>query len=586
MAPPPDDLTLPQFILDAQHPLRQLRTDKVNKAPWLIEDETGKNYTLEEVRARTFGLANAVAKRWGIGDDDVVCVYSPNNIDYPTVIWAIHRLGAIASCANPAYTESELQHQIDAVKASLLIVHPACLHIGLAAARASGLSANRVVLMAPPSSSPTASKMVQPTVEELVQEGLSLPLPPAFVEKKLTPGENQRKIAFLSFSSGTTGKPKAVAIPHYSVIANVLQFASFNRNNDPTISWDDARFRPGDVATAVLPFFHIYGLVINLHVSLFCGLSLVVFSKFSWIDFLKSIVRYKITHLFIVPPQVVLFAKHPETKKYDLSSLRYCMAGAAPLSPELTEQFRKVIPKCFVGQGYGMTETATVVTMPPIEQRHGGTLGSAGQLVSGTEAKVVKSDGTLAKYGEMGELFIRGPQGRFNRYFNNPAANAETFVDGWVRTGDEVYFHENGDMFIVDRLKELIKCRGFQVAPAELEGHLLDHPDVSDVCVVGVQDDYSGEVPLAFVVLTATAASRAGKASKQAEEIKVSIRKHVSDLKVRYKWLDGGVEFVDIIPKNPSGKLLRRFLREKAKEIRARRGPSHEAVASKVRARL
>ncbi|KAG8960122.1 hypothetical protein FRC05_007047 [Tulasnella sp. 425] len=468
-APPPDDLTLPQFMLDSQHPLRQTRTGDKNKAPWLIEDETGKTYSFEEVRARTFGLANAVAKRWGIGDDDVVCLYSPNNIDYPTVIWAVHRLGAIASCANPAYTESELQYQIDAAKATLLIVHPTCLQVGLAAARASGLSADRVILMAPPTSSPTNSNMALPTVEELVQEGLRLPLPPAFVEKRLTPGESQRKIAFLSFSSGTTGKPK---------------------------------------------------------------LSIVVFSKFSWIDFLKSIVRYKTTHLFIVPPQAVLFAK------------------------------------------------------PPIEQRHGGTLGSAGQLISGTEAKVVKSDGTLADYGEMGELFIRGPQGRFNRYLNNPAANAETFVDGWVRTGDEVYFHENGDLFIVDRLKELIKCRGFQVAPAELEGHLLDHPDVSDVCVVGVQDEYSGEIPLAFVVLTADAASKAGKASKEAEAIKASIRKHVSDVKVRYKWLDGGVEFVDAIPKNPSGKLLRRFLREKAKEIRARIGPSHEAVASKVRAKL
>ncbi|KAG9018596.1 hypothetical protein FRB90_011264 [Tulasnella sp. 427] len=477
MAPPPDDLTIPQFILDSQHPLRQLRTGNTNKAPWLIEDETGKNYTFEEVHARTFGLANAVAKRWGIGDDDVVCVYSPNNIDYPTVIWAVHRLGAIASCANPAYTESELQHQVDAVKATLLVVHPACLQIGLAAARASGLSANRVVLIAPPASSPTASNMALPTVEDLVQEGLALPLPPAFVEKRLAPGENQRKIAFLSFSSGTTGKPK---------------------------------------------------------------LSLVIFSKFNWIDFLKSIVRYKITHLFIVPPQVVLFAK------------------------------------------------------PPIEQRLGGTLGSAGQLISGTEAKVIKQDGSFAKYGEMGELYIRGPQGRFNRYFNNPTANAETFVDGWVRTGDEVYFHENGDMFIVDRLKASCECffgikskaYGFQVAPAELEGHLLDHPDVTDVCVVGVQDDYSGEVPLAFVVLEGGAAAKAGKASKEAEAVKASIRKHVSDVKVRYKWLDGGVEFVDVIPKNPSGKLLRRFLRDRAKEIRAQRGPSHEAVASKVRAKL
>ncbi|KAG8908414.1 hypothetical protein FRB99_006619 [Tulasnella sp. 403] len=443
LAPPPDDLTLPQFILDTEHPLRQIRSGKVNNRPWLIEDETGKSYSFEELRARTFGLANALAKRWAV--------------DYPTTIWATHRIGAIASCANPAYTESELQHQLQVVKASLLIVHPASLTTGLAAARASGLSAHRVVLMtAHPS--PTESSLVLPTVDELVQEGLASP--PAFKEKRLERFENQKKIAFLSFSSGTTGKPK---------------------------------------------------------------LSLVVFSRFSWIDFLRSIVKYKITHLFVVPPMVVLFAK------------------------------------------------------PPTWQRKAGTPGSAGQLISGTEAKVVKPDGSLAKYGEMGELYVRGPQGRFNRYLDNPAANAETFVDGWVRTGDEVMFHENGDMFIIDRLKELIKCRGFQVAPAELEGHLLDHSDVLDACVVGVPDDFAGEVPLAFIVLSRVAAERVAKDPSSAAHIKNAIRKHVSDVKVRYKWLEGGVEFVEAIPKNPSGKLLRRFLRDKAKEIVKARSPAVKA---------
>ncbi|KAG9005382.1 hypothetical protein FRB95_004687 [Tulasnella sp. JGI-2019a] len=229
-----------------------------------------------------------------------------------------------------------------------------------------------------------------------------------------------------------------------------------------------------------------------------------------------------------------------------------------------------------------MTETSTVITMPPVSQREAGTIGSAGQLVAGTEAKVVRADGSLARIGEEGELYIRGPQCHYNRYFNNDAANAETFVDGWVRTGDEVLFRENGDMFIIDRLKELIKCRGFQVAPAELEGHLLDHPDVADACVVGVADDYSGEVPLAFVALAPHASAKWTGDSKQREFVKASIKKHVSDTKVRYKWLDGGVEFIDIIPKNPSGKLLRRFLRDRANELRKARPATVEGAKAKL----
>jgi len=180
----------------------------------------------------------------------------------------------------------------------------------------------------------------------------------------------------------------------------------------------------------------------------------------------------------------------------------------------------------------------------------------------------------------MGELYVRGPQGQFNRYLNNPQANAETFVDGWIRTGDEVLFEKNGDMFIIDRLKELIKCRGYQVAPAELEGHLLDHPDVNDVGVVGVPDDFAGEIPLAFVSLAPGALRKLAKNPQEADAIKKSIMKHVSDVKIRYKWLDGGVEFIDVVPKNPSGKLLRRFLREKAKDIlKARTDNGPEAKA-------
>jgi len=221
-----------------------------------------------------------------------------------------------------------------------------------------------------------------------------------------------------------------------------------------------------------------------------------------------------------------------------------------------------------------MTETCTTVTMTPLSQRLG-TPGSVGHFLPGIRAKVVKSDGTLAGYDEAGELVATGPNMTLG-YANNPQATKETFVDGWVHTGDEVLVRPNGDIFVVDRLKEIFKVRGFQVAPAELEGLLLDHPDVGDAGVIGIPDDFSGEVPLAFIVLNTDALARvsADKTGKEKERIRQTIIKFVKDNKVQYKWLAGGVEFVDTIPKNPSGKILRRFLREQAKELRGKRKPT------------
>ncbi|EJD03682.1 phenylacetyl-CoA ligase [Fomitiporia mediterranea MF3/22] len=560
--PIPADLTAAQFILDSYHPKRPIRPGNV---PWLIEDSTGRKVEYEEIRLRTHALANALHLRWGVGENDVVCVFSPNHVDYPVSMWAAHRLGATVSCANPSYTADELVHQLITTKAFVMVSHPDSLPTALAAARQAGLAADHIFLM---DELKAKTPIPYPTISDLVKEGLSQPT--SFKERRLAPGEGKTKLAFLSFSSGTTGKPKAVAIPHYAVIANVVQMAEYHKVNEDYTIWEKRRFRPGDIAVAVLPFFHIYGLVVNLHWLLFSGITIVVIPRFNFLDFLKSIDRYKIQHLLLVPPQVVLLCKHPAVKKYDLSHVRFCISGAAPLSRELTQQLIKVLPNAQIGQGYGMTETCTTVTMVPITQWIG-TPGSGGQLIPGCTARVVKADGTLADYDEEGELHVTGPQMAL-RYTNDEKATQETFVDGWVRTGDEVKFARNGDIFIVDRLKEILKVRGFQVAPAELEGHLLDHPDVSDACVVGIPDDYSGEVPLAFVMLETRAAERAKRSNAEAEKIKQSIMKHVSDAKVQYKWLKGGIEFVDVIPKNPSGKLLRRLMRDKAKEIVAKRG--------------
>ncbi|KAG1847293.1 phenylacetyl-CoA ligase [Suillus tomentosus] len=548
----PDDLTLTQFFLDSHHPRRPVRTD----APWLIEDDTGRRIGYEEIRARTFGFANGLALRYSIKEEDVVLIFSPNHVDYPPAIWATHRLGGIVSGANPTYTAEELSHQIQAVKATLIIAHPSSLHTALDAARAARIPSDRIL---------TFGESTQPTVESIIQLGLSNEA--AFVERRLKKGEGKTKIAFLNFSSGTTGKPKAVAIAHYAPIVNVLQIAQYTKVNETYIPWEEQRFRPGDIAAGVLPFFHIYGLVFSVYAVPFFGMSLVVTPKFSFTDFLRSIERHHITHLTLVPPQIVLLCKHPAVNNYDLSAIRFLISGAAPLSAELVNQLMKVIPNAQIGQGYGLTESSTSLTMFSVDEKIG-IPGGAGRFLPGIVARVVRPDGSLAGFDEPGELRVKTPSLALG-YWNDEKATNETFVEGWLCTGDEVIIRKDKEVFIVDRLKEIMKVKGFQVAPAELEGCILDHSDVADTCVVPILDDYSGEVPLAFVVLRASAANRMGKDSREVNKVKASIMKHVADNKVAYKHLAGGVEFIDVIPKNPSGKLLRRVLRDRARQLKA-----------------
>jgi len=282
----------------------------------------------------------------------------------------------------------------------------------------------------------------------------------------------------------------------------------------------------------------------------------------------------------LVPPMIVMLCKHPAAQDYDLSNVRNIMVGAAPLSSELTKQLVRKLPYSNVFQGYGLTETSTTVTMGALTQKVS-TLGSAGRLIPGVIARVIKSDGSYGTFGEEGELVIKSPSNAL-RYSNNEEATKETFIDGWVRTGDKAFINEKYEVFVVDRLKEIMKVRGFQVAPAELEGYLLDHAFVADVCVVGVPDEFSGELPFAFIVPDPQAAQLIKKGEKEIAKVKAAIAKHVSDTKVPYKHLAGGIEFIDVIPKNPSGKLLRRLLRDKAKESRAKIVAEQERAKAKL----
>ncbi|KAH9920977.1 amp dependent CoA ligase [Amylocystis lapponica] len=547
LPPIPDDMTVSQFMFTSYHlPRPQIS----NPGPWLIEDATGRKVYGDEVRTRTWGLANALSSRWHAGEDDVVCIFSPNHIDYPIVVWAVHTLGAIVTAANPSYSADELEYQLSTTKTKVIVTGAGSYSIALDAARKVGLPLDHVVLFDP---LPDGSKPC-PTVSELVAEATS---------------RHQ--------ASGTTGKPKAVCIPHYAPIANVIQMAHEATQQQKHMPWERKTWRWGDISAGVLPFYHIFGLVVVMHFSIYYGMSLVIVPKFNFVEFLKSIQRHRINYLNIVPPM------HPASKDYDLSSLRGLMSGAAPLSVELIHALAQRLPHCHIGQGYGMTETSTTVTWPQSENRLGAP-GSAGRIIAGCVVRIVRPDGSLAGYNEPGQLVVKSPSMAL-RYMNNEQATKETFRDGWVWTGDEVVVNENADLFVVDRIKELLKVKGFQVAPAELEGHILNHPDVSDVCVVGVPDDYSGELPLAFVVPSAAAAARMKAGDAETDRVRAALIKHVADAKIEYKHLTGGVVFVDTIPKNPSGKLLRRFLRDHARKLQ-KQGKLVAVPRAKSRAKL
>ncbi|KAH9915887.1 amp dependent CoA ligase [Fomitopsis serialis] len=555
LAPIPDDLSIVQFMLDHQHSTRPVPP---NHRPWYIEDESGRKVEYDEVKFRTNALANALHSKWKL-----VCIFSPNHVDYPIVIWAAFRLGAVITATNPSYTAEELVHSLTTTKAKLLVVHPWNLSVALEAAKIAKLPADRIVLLESLPEKEKAAGAQFATVPQLVAEGAKAKK--AFTERKLKKGEAKTKLAFLSFSSGTTGLPKAVKIPHYSVISNVIQIASYCQAD--TLPPHQRKIRPGDVGIAVLPFYHIYGIVVIMHFEAFYGQTVVVTPKFDFLAFLNSIQRHRINFLTVVPPMIVALCKHPAVKKFDLSSLHFVASGAAPLSAELTQQLAKLFPKVRIGQGYGMTETSTVIAFPQREQ-HVCTPGSAGRLLPGVVIKVVRPDGSLAPRGETGEFVVKSPSNALG-YLNNEKATKETFRDGWVHTGDEVYVNDANELFVVDRIKDLIKVRGFQVAPPELEGHILELKDVSDVCIVGKPDEYSGEVPYAFIVPSPDAHERIKKDPAEGDKIKAAVIKHVADNKVHFKRLTGGVEFIDVIPRNPSGKLLRRVLRDRLRAQQA-----------------
>ncbi|KKY28490.1 putative phenylacetyl- ligase [Diplodia seriata] len=567
---PPDSVSIYDFLFDenfGRHPLGY------SHAPFTC-GMTGKEYSALDVKDRVEALARGLSKElgWkpnhGTEWDKVIGVFSVNTIDTLTLAWATHRLGGVQTPANAAYSAPEIEYQLKDSGAKCLFTCLPLLPTALEACSKAGIPKNRIYILDVPKeltggkSAPSEYK----TVDQLIQDGLDAP---ALEKLHWAEGEGARRTAFLCYSSGTSGLPKGVMISHRNVIANTLQIKTFDK------SCRDKKIPPGtqsdytETALGLLPMSHIYCLVVICHASVYRGDRVVVLPKFEFKPYLEAIQRFKINCLYLVPPIIIMMTKQKQIcDQYDLSSIDAVFTGAAPLGEETAVELSQAYPKWVIRQGYGLTETSTVVCST-ID--HDVWFGSSGSILPGIECKLVTLEGNeITGYDQPGELLVKSPAVTLG-YHNKPDATKETFHDGWMRTGDEAVVRKSPlgfeHIFIVDRIKELIKVKGLQVAPAELEAHLLSHPYVNDCAVIPVPDDRAGEVPKAFIV-------KSPKVGLEESDRMVArtIEKHVEEHKSRHKWLKGGVEFIDVIPKSPSGKILRRLLRDKEKEKRRAAG--------------
>ena len=514
-SPPPPaipDMTLPDYVLGGA-------SQRGNKTA-LVEATSRRSLTYAQlavaVRRVGTGLANC-----GVGARDVVALCAPNSIDFVVGWFAASSIGAVVTTLNPSSTQEEIIQQLRRSGASWLIT-TADLYADKAgaAAESSGIEETFVIGWRPGTAAggiPFESLWRTPARE------------------KVHGRVDATDVAFLPSSSGTTGLPKSVILTHRNLVASLCQTRLVHQVTE------------ADTILAVLPLFHIFGLQLSMNLALLEGATVVLLPRFDLEAFLAAIQDHAVTIAGVVPPIVLALAQSPAVDRYDLSSLCQLTSGAAPLGGDLARACAARLG-CHIRQGYGLTELAGASHITPNDGPDRPE--SIGPPLPGVESRVVDPDtGRNRNPGEPGELLVRAP-GAMSGYLHNPEATAATIdADGWLHTGDIVTVDPDGWYYVTDRIKELIKYKGFQVAPAELEAILVTHPAVADAAVVPSPDPAAGEVPKAFVVL--------GAPATPAELIEWLSERVAGYKRVRC------VEIIDEIPKSPSGKILRRLLVER-----------------------
>jgi acyl-CoA synthetase (AMP-forming)/AMP-acid ligase II len=486
----------------------------------LIDGLSGRTLTYGALADGVKRVASALRRR-GFEKGDVFAIFSPNLIEYPIPFFAVASLGGIVTTVNSLYTPRELADQLKNSGARFLLTVPAFMDRATVAVKDSAVE--EIFVFGDADGAISFSELLAEPAEDFTVE--------------LNPAED---LVALPYSSGTTGLAKGVMLTHRNLVANVCQ------------SEQCFHLREGERVLGVMPFYHIYGMTVIMNLALHSGATIVTMPRFELEAFLRVLQDRRVSRAYLAPPIVVALAKHPMVDQFDLSSVTTVFSGAAPLDEALAEACGRRL-NCKVNQGYGMTE-ASPVTHAVRDNVEWTKVGSIGPVIPGTECKVVDiATGAALGPGADGEIWIRGPQ-VMKGYLNNRAATDQILDrDGWLHTGDIGHADRDGDFYIVDRLKELIKYKGYQVPPAELEAILLTHPCVADAAVIPSPNEEAGEVPKAFVVL---------KGQVTPEELMQYVAERVAPhKKIRL------VETIDEIPKSASGKILRRKLveRERAK---------------------
>jgi len=467
-------------------------------------------------------LASSLANA-GVGKGDRVCLMERSSPEFQIAFNAVVQTGAILVPLNPMSKEMEIEFVVHDTSAETIIARDQFYP------RIQRVLAN----------TPSLKKAI--VIGKEIPETLSFQALTRKHQAKASPVEINSKedVCVIPYTSGTTGLPKGAMLTHFNLICNILQsVAAFQLHEN-------------EVSLNVTPFYHIFGLTVGMLMSLSIGATQVMLEKFHRKDFCELVSRYRATYAFLVPPMFIALANYPALRSYDLSSLRFAANGAAPISPEVARKFQDLTGVTVYHQ-WGLTEASPVVAANPW---HKIKIESQGIPLSDTEHKVIDPDTCRElPIGETGELIIRGPQ-VMKGYWNRPEETEDAFiiVDGerWLRTGDIARIDEEGYEYLVDRLKETIKHKGFSVSPNEIERLLFTHPSVADCAVVGKPDSYAGEVPKAFIV------ARSGT--------RVSPENLIEFVKTKlaeYKWIRE-VEFVSEIPRTPSGKILRKTLIER-----------------------
>ena len=481
-----------------------------------VEGMSGRKVSYAALAQQIRALAGGLQAK-GVGPGTTWALMAPNLPEYAVVFHGLAYAGATVTTLNPTYGAEELAFQLEDSKASAIVTVELFLPVARDAAERAGIE--EIVVIGPGDATPFTELFGAPLSEQV-------------------PVDLEADVVVLPYSSGTTGFPKGVMLTHRNLVANLEQLGGH------------LELAEDEVCYAVLPFFHIYGMQVLMNFALSRGVTVVTVPRFDLVKMLELVQQERITRLFLVPPIVLALAKHPVVDDYDLSSVKQIFSGAAPLGGELAEAAAERLD-CSVAQGYGMTELSPVTHAVPEDDYKAASVGT---LVADTECRLVDPDsGQDADEGATGEIWVRGPQ-VMKGYLGNPEATANTIDDeGWLHTGDIGRIDADGHTFIVDRLKELIKVKGFQVAPAELEALLIQHEQVADVAVIGIPDAEAGERVKAYVVRV-----DASEVSKE------TLQAFVAGQVATYKQI-GEIEFIDAIPKSASGKILRRELRARAK---------------------